>query len=126
MKTKEKFESENYITMNLSRQQHSILGQLHVGILPLTIETGRFCNTKREDRLCKLCNLNFIEDEIHFTLVCPFYCNNRYCFLNNIECILSYSLASMLKYLYINYPRQFAKYVTEIWLARKKHLYIVK
>ena len=36
------------------------------GILPLRIETGRFVNEALDNRLCRLCNSNAVEDEIHF------------------------------------------------------------
>ena len=39
----------------------------------LKIESGRYTNTQRNNRLCTCCNLNDIEDEFHFILKCPFY-----------------------------------------------------
>ena len=61
------------------RSHRSLLAQLRSGILPLRLETGRFQNIrdentghfqklKVEERVCTLCNLNCIEDEIHFVL----------------------------------------------------------
>ena len=35
-------------------------------ILPLRIETGRFVNEALDNRLCRLCNSNAVEEEIHF------------------------------------------------------------
>ena len=121
---KDTFVPEKYVTMNLSQQQRSILAQLRIGILPLVIETGRFINVKREDRICTLCTDNCIEDEIHFTLVCPFYNDVRKRFLEQIKSFQPYSLAGILKNLCENHPRQFAKYVTEIWMKRKNSLYL--
>ena len=43
---------------------------LKVSSLDLEIQTGRFNNTPREERLCKLCK-NGIEDEYHLLLKCP-------------------------------------------------------
>ena len=37
------------------------------------IEEGRHHNIARELRLYKYCNMNMIENEYHFLLVCPFY-----------------------------------------------------
>lgn len=37
----------------------------------LSIEMGRKLNVPREDRFCSLCNLDVVEDEVHFLLVCP-------------------------------------------------------
>jgi len=42
----------------------------------LAIETGRYHNTDRSDRVCFVCG-NVIEDEFHFILVCPLYINLR-------------------------------------------------
>ena len=38
----------------------------------LNIESGRFQNIARQNRLCTLCNCQDIEDELHFILKCPF------------------------------------------------------
>ena len=39
----------------------------------LEIERGRYNNILRENRKCKMCNGNIIENEYHFLLVCPLY-----------------------------------------------------
>ncbi|XP_071123308.1 uncharacterized protein [Mytilus edulis] len=43
----------------------------------LNIETGRFCNIERENRLCNMCNKNMIEDEYHYILQCEKYSDIR-------------------------------------------------
>ena len=50
----------------------------------LYIETGRHGNSKRErqERICMYCNLNDIEDEYHFLLVCPLYKEDRKLYKN--------------------------------------------
>ena len=35
------------------------------------VEEGRFHNIERHMRLCQFCNMNMVEDEFHFVLVCP-------------------------------------------------------
>ena len=35
------------------------------------LEEGRFHNIERHIRLCQFCNMNMVEDEFHFVLVCP-------------------------------------------------------
>ena len=37
--------------------------------IPLEIETGRYYGITREQRICKQCNLNVIENEQHFYLI---------------------------------------------------------
>ena len=41
----------------------------------LEIEKGRHCKPKLpvEERICRICNNNTIEDEYHFICVCPAY-----------------------------------------------------
>ena len=63
-----KAESEAYLTNYLPRQQRSLLAQIRLGILPLSIETGRFQNKKVEQRLCPLCS-KCVETELHFICI---------------------------------------------------------
>ena len=51
----------------------------------LAIETGRMRSPKidREDRICQICNEEFIEDEKHFLLKSENYSEVRNAFLNN-------------------------------------------
>ena len=45
----------------------------------LTIETGRYAKPKiaKEERKCRYCNLDDVEDEKHFLLKCPLYNEER-------------------------------------------------
>ena len=81
---KDIFEPETYIIKCVSRRRRSLMSQFRTGIIPLEIETGRYVpifdktskkNRKRtaNERICKLCRLNDIENEYHFLCVCPVY-----------------------------------------------------
>ena len=48
----------------------------------VAIETGRFINVDRENRLCLVCNQKCVESKFHFLLVCNKYRDLRYLFLN--------------------------------------------
>lgn len=61
----------NYIKSLKNRQKRSVLCKLRMGVLDLEIELGRRAGTLRDQRFCKLCHLNIVEDEIHFTMECP-------------------------------------------------------
>jgi hypothetical protein len=41
------------------------------------IEIGRYKNLETEERLCKLCITQKIEDEYHFLIHCPIYNSSR-------------------------------------------------
>ena len=49
------------------------------------IETGRYNQTSRNDRLCPICNSGIIEDEFHFLFHCPKYSIPREKFYNQIQ-----------------------------------------
>ena len=57
-------------TSNLTRAQRSYLIKLKARVLPLKVETGRYKGTKRELRVCDLCNMGVLEDERHFLFKC--------------------------------------------------------
>ncbi len=50
--------------------QRSLCAQLRSGIIPLHIETGRHRGVTKEEKNCEYCELNEVENEIHF---CPLY-----------------------------------------------------
>ena len=58
------------VKSNVSRYQRSLLAQLKFGILPLKIETDRYQGLPLEQRICKLCDSNAVEDELHFMFHC--------------------------------------------------------
>ena len=63
-------QTEEYLRNNISRHKRSLLAQLRLGILPLEIEVGRFRNIPVENRLCKCCDNNVVENEFHFVCEC--------------------------------------------------------
>jgi len=121
---KNTFGVENYVTLNLTRQQRSMLAQIRSGILPINVETGRFRNIARENRLCTMCDTSEVEDELHFTLLCPFYNEIRKNYLHNLLLeYKDYSLAETFKILCEYHSRLFSKFIVQIWNKRKDTLY---
>ena len=72
-------------------KQRSYLSQLCIGILQINTEIGRYRSIPIEARLCRLCNMNEIEDEIHFLFRCPTYNVQR----NNMVCIYATRLEEL-------------------------------
>ena len=71
----------------------------------LLIESGRHCKppTPVNDRLCTLCQLQAIEDEIHFLIDCNFYQNLRFPLMQlatNINPYFNY-LCSIDKFIFL-------------------------
>ena len=51
------------------------LCRLKISAHSLRLQTGRFSNnrTPQNVRVCLLCNMNEVEDELHFMFICPKY-----------------------------------------------------
>ena len=64
------FKMEQYILKNINVKMLSLL---RFGVLKLNMETGRYIKQRREDRICKCCTMQCIENEYHFIMVCPAY-----------------------------------------------------
>ena len=72
-KLKNSYSSEKYVTQNLSLSLRSSIAQLRFGVLPLHVETGRFSTKSRDQRVCKICHGDDVEDELHFLFFCEKY-----------------------------------------------------
>ena len=122
---KQQYMTEEYVKINLKRRERSVLAQFRLGILPIRIETGRFIGEKVEDRLCRMCNQNQIENEIHFLFHCPLYNDIRLDVLSclSIDTISSKTDNDKLYLLMNNYPRKTAKYLISSLERRKHFLY---
>jgi len=66
---KDTFEFEEYLD-NLEYNQRIHFCRFRTCNHKLPIETGRWSNTTRSERLCKLCNENKLGDEFHYILEC--------------------------------------------------------
>jgi hypothetical protein len=70
---------EKYLSIIKDERHRKAFTRLRLHSHDLAIETGRHCRPKisRSLRLCVYCNLNQMEDEIHFLISCPLYQNLR-------------------------------------------------
>ena len=59
---------EKYLDLHIIVQ---LLTKLRSDTLKLNVETGRYQNVARENRICLSYNMNALEDKYHFVLVCP-------------------------------------------------------
>lgn len=82
---KQNVQLEPYVTMNITKQERSLMAQFRCGILPLRVETGRYRNEPLPERCCVLCENRLIEDEKHFIFNCKLYENNRNSFFHSVN-----------------------------------------
>ena len=94
-KFKTTFKTEDYVKLNLSRANRSMLSRMRNGTYPLNIELGRYRNLPVEKRLCINCNTGAVESEIHFLCECNNYKELRNNLYSKIENILEITLNTM-------------------------------
>lgn len=111
---------ESYLENIPVKKYRIALSKIRLSSHDLAIETGRYENTPREHRLCLFCNMNMIESEYHFILVCPFYIDirkkyfktyyNRWPTLQKFELLMSSNSKStqinLSKYIYFAMKRR--------------------
>ena len=79
---------EEFFKCILQKDQRSLLCQLLCGNLKLEIETGRYNHhTPKSDHICKLCDLNAIEDCYHFILDCSVLTLPHTLLINNVKSV---------------------------------------
>ena len=124
---KQESNTEEYVLANLTRWDRSLLAQLRFGTLPLNIECGRARNLPVQNRLCKLCSLDEIEDEFHFIFVCPLYAGMRNLLLDGIKMENSdfddLTPENKLSVFFNSDVKLIIKFLSTAWSCRTKHLY---
>jgi hypothetical protein len=123
---KTEFTCEEYVKLNLKRNERALFAQFRTGILPLRVETGRYVGESPEQRLCKLCNSGLVEDETHFLVECALYSNTRSVIFGNIlNCdeFIRKSNKDKLVFLVQTHPRKCAKFIVNAYYIRSSMLY---
>ena len=70
---KKEFQFEKYLNVIKESNLSNLLSRFRLSSHDLLIETGRYNGVPRHMRICKCCNMNVIENEFHFLLVCPLF-----------------------------------------------------
>ena len=70
---------EGYLLLLPNLKHMSTIARFRMSSHTLAIETGRHAKPKiaKEERKCRYCNLDDVEDEKHFLLKCPLYSEER-------------------------------------------------
>ena len=71
---KTNFKQEKYLSLN-NFEERKKLSQFRIRAHKLEIEQGRYTipKTPVTSRICRQCDLNLVENEIHFLVICPKY-----------------------------------------------------
>ena len=84
-KIKTNYSLPAYLVLARKNPSRKTLMILRISSHKLRIETGRYVNIPRDERLCSLCNCNRIEDKIHFLLECPSFSSIRETLFSKLE-----------------------------------------
>ena len=76
------FQKEIYLEIVKDVHKRKCLTQLRVSAHGLEIESGRYKKKSASERLCKCCNLNAVEEEVHFLSNCSAHQNARQRFID--------------------------------------------
>ena len=103
------------------KNKHRVsLSRLRCSAHNLLIEDGRYRNIEGNMRLCQFCNMNLMENEFHFLLICPAFRTLRaaclpayYCswptitkFIQLMTDSLSRNIQSLAKYVYLAFEHR--------------------
>ena len=77
---------ESYLNKITLNKYKFALSRFRLSSHNLALETGRYYNIPKENRICTFCNMNKIESEYHFLLVCPLYAELRRQYLPQYYC----------------------------------------
>ncbi len=126
---KNEYKAELYVQAIHDRQERSLMAKFRTGVLPLSIETGRFQNIPIEYRLCLLCEDNVCESESHFLLHCKFYNDLRSTLLLKVQVefplfVYIEDEPKMNILMSDNYIKETAKYIHKAFHKRRENLYV--
>ena len=121
---KDNIDVEPYVKHCNVRQNRSLMAQIRCGVLPIRLETGRFCRLPVENRLCELCNLGKVEDEFHFVMECSLYQGERERFFNTLNVnTRDDNKEEVFRVLFRNNWREVTLYLKNIWKKRQDKLF---
>ena len=94
---KTSIQTEHYVSCQLPRTTRRTLALFRSGALPLAVETVRYSRPQisLNERLCKFCNTNSVENEIHFLMLCPLYSDIRYELFQTLEFINNFNIMNV-------------------------------
>ena len=83
-KIKDTHKFEEYLNIDNFEHRRAI-SKLRTSSHKLEIETGRWNNIQKEDRMCKNCALGAVEDEFHMLFDCRMHVTERTKFFNSLK-----------------------------------------
>ena len=96
IKFKTVFEYEKYLDAVSNENYRQEMSRFRLSSHRLEIESGRYNNVVRADRICKVCTQNVVESEYHFLLCCSLYREFRIKYFTNMSWVSLNKFANIL------------------------------
>ena len=127
---KQRFCREPYFKILADKDIRTFYTKFRISAHKLNIEVGRYKKIPADERYCNLCSSNLVEDEIHFSMVCPCFNSTRKLFFDKINSINSNfeKLTNAQKFIWLmssedyNIVTSVASYLSKIYLDRTSYL----
>ena len=87
----------------MSKYYRYVLAKLCCGVLPLRVDTCGFSSIALDERICEFCQLNEVEDELHFICKCTMYNDLRQNLYDTVQTQFEefYRLTDEEKFIYL-------------------------
>ena len=126
---KKKYELERYLLDIKDYYDRVSLTKLRISAHSLRIEKGRYERKHGKElpvneRICKYCHLNNIEDEYHFTMKCDLYTDSRIKMLKFLDLPLQPTKETFIRLMTANNvitSNQFSSFVNHCFQLRTSH-----
>ena len=119
---KKEFKFENYLNIIVNDDLRKQFARFRLSSHNLEVETGRYNGIVRENRFCKLCNQNVIENEYHFMLCCSKYRNLRMKYNCNVAWPNKHIFNSFMTTMNKKKIHNIAKYIKDAFILRNNTL----
>ena len=123
IKFKQDLRMETYLLEIRDFKLRRNLSKLRLSSHKLEIETGRYNNITIEQRICRNCDKNCVEDEEHALIHCPSYSSTRARFfmeVKRIDCLHTLNFIDLMKSKNIDILFCLAKFISKIFAERKE------
>ena len=91
----------NYLNKPISFLLRKFYIKTKIGTLGLRIETGRYQKLKEAERICLECQMNSVEDTLHFCIICPKHSTLRNILFSCVTCDNFVNMCDLDKLIYL-------------------------
>lgn len=116
--------TEKYLTVVTNYRIRKSLSKFRYSNHTLMIESGRKDGIEFENRICKMCSQNVVEDEYHFLLECPLYNSLRNKYLLQYNNRNQHTFHKLLTTSSVRVINNLALYVHLAFKVRSSHLVV--